>query len=55
MLFGVEFVFSASSFDYAWVSTILLSFISHIENFRDDCSIDLFRGGKRLLEALAGE
>ncbi len=55
MLLGVEFVLSASSFDYTWVGTILLSFMLHIENFRNYCSINLFRGEKRLLEALAGE
>jgi hypothetical protein len=55
MLFGPECVFLVSSFDYTRVSTILLPFVLHLENFRNYRLINLFRGEKRLLEALAGE
>lgn len=55
MLLGANYVFLAVSFNYSGVGAISLPLDSHIENFRNYCSMDLFRGEKRLLEALAGE
>lgn len=53
-LFSLEFVFSTSSFDDAWVAAVLLPLVTHFKNFDNYRSINLVRGEKRLFEALVG-